>query len=355
MAEADEKIVIQAEPLQDWATRGFAALGLPQTDAALIGAALVDSDLRGLGSHGVGRIPLYAERLRQGLVKAQPTLALTRATPVAALLDGDGAMGFVVGDRAMAEAVAMAEGFGLGMVLAKHSSHFGTASLYARQAMRAGFVGLVCTNASPSMPAWGGRTPFLGTNPMSLGAPGGKEQPFLLDFATSVTARGKIRLAARRGVPIEPGLALDAEGNPTTDAQKAYDGVILPFGGHKGSGIAMMIDILAGVLSGSAFAGEVKSAYEDFSAPQNVGHFFLAIKPDLFMSRSEYQARMDELTTKVKAQPKAAGVEEIMMPGEPEDRLEAKRRKEGIPFPQSEIKLLVAEGMKLGVAFPTNR
>jgi LDH2 family malate/lactate/ureidoglycolate dehydrogenase len=173
-----------------------------------------------------------------------------------------------------------------------------------------------------------------------------------MDMAMTVIARGKIRLAAMKGDPIPEGLALDIDGNPTTDAAKAFEGVCLPFGGIKGSVLGTLMDLMSGLLTGANFGGEVKSLYFDHSEPQNVGHLFFALKPDLFLSLTDFGARMDEFYTRIKDLPRAAGVEEILLPGEPEARREVQRRREGIPVTANVIADLVAEVAAAGVAFP---
>jgi LDH2 family malate/lactate/ureidoglycolate dehydrogenase len=331
----------------------FLAHGLKQADARLVADGLVEADLRGLSSHGVARIPIYAERLRRGLVKPQPNIVVERVTPVAASVDGDDGMGFIVGKRAMEEAIAMAGQFGLGMAAVRRSTHYGMAALYVLQAIDAGYISLAFTNSSPAIPVWGGRSKFLGAAPFAAGAPGGKLGPYVLDMAMTVVARGKIRLAAQRGDPIPLGLALDGEGRPTTDAKKAFEGVCLPFGGHKGAALSMLMEILGGVFTGAALAGDVVNPYLDFSGPQNVGHFFLAIKPDLFMRRQEFEARMDTLVERAKACPRAEGFDEILMPGEPEARAKQERLQTGIPLSADIVAALREEAGKSGVTGPS--
>jgi LDH2 family malate/lactate/ureidoglycolate dehydrogenase len=271
-------------------------------------------------------------------------------TPVAAALDGQNGFGFVIGTRAMAEAIALARKSGIGIVSARRSTHFGMAASYALQALDAGFVSLVFTNASRAMPPWGGREALLGTSPLAAGAPGGKLAPFVLDMSPAVAARGKIRLAEKRGEKIPLGFALDAQGRPTTDPAEALKGVVLPIGGPKGSGLSMLMDIFGGVLSGAAYAGEVADQYKVFDRAQNVGHFFLAMRPDLFVSKKEYRARMDTLVERVRACPKAQGFDEILLPGEMEAREEEKRTRSGIPYASAEIEALQEEAARAGVA-----
>ncbi len=308
------------------------AHGVPAEDAAVIAGCLVSADLRGVDTHGLCRLPIYLDRLRKGLINAKPNLAPKRVTPVAASLDGENGFGFVVGTRAMQEAIAMAREFGIGVVSARRSTHFGMAASYALLAVEAGLMAMVFSNASPAMPPWGGRNMLLGTNPFCMAAPAGDNRPVILDMSPAVAARGKIRKAERRGEKIPLGYALDAQGQPTTDpAAVLAGGVVLPIGEYKGSGLSMFMDIFGGVLSGANFGGDVGDQYKAFDRAQDVGHFFLAMKPNLFISEADYRARMDTLVERMRASPTAPGFDEILIPGEPEDRLEATRRQTGIP------------------------
>ncbi len=317
------------EALEAFATSAFMSAGLGETHAGTIGRDLVKANLRGIDSHGVSRIPMYLERLDRGLVNPRPELKVNKVAGAVAHLDADNAMGFLSGHLAMETAMDLAADAGIGMVGVHSSTHFGMGALYALQAIERGYVSMIFTNSSPAIAMWGGRSTFLGASPMAAGVPGAV--PFVMDMAMTVIARGKIRLAAMRGDPIPEGLALDAEGNPTTDAAAAFEGVCLPFGGVKGSVLGTMMDLMSGLLTGANYGGDVKSLYFDHSEPQNVGHMFFAIRPDLFMSMTDFEARMEEYVRRIKALPRAAGCDEILMPGEPEARTEAKRRATGIP------------------------
>jgi LDH2 family malate/lactate/ureidoglycolate dehydrogenase len=325
------------------------ANGLDEGDGGIVADRLVRADLRGVDTHGILRLPGYLDRLRRGLINARPVLEPKMVSPVAAHLDGDNGFGFVVATRAMAKAMEIAGQSGMGLVSAKRSTHFGMAASYLLQAVEAGFIALVFTNASRAMPPWGGREALLGTSPFAAGAPGGEAGPFILDMAPSVAARGKIRKALRAGQSIPDDYALDADGKRTTDPAKALEGVVLPMGGPKGSGLSMLMDILGGVISGAAFAGDVADQYKDYERSQNVGHFFLAIKPDLFLSADEYRARMDILLGRVRGAPKAEGFDEILVPGEPEARNEARRLVSGIPYPAKDLAPLLEEARAGGV------
>jgi LDH2 family malate/lactate/ureidoglycolate dehydrogenase len=345
-----DRVYVTADAADAFARRVLIANGVPETDAATVAACLLSADLRGVDTHGLCRLPIYLDRLRRGLINPRPALAPRRVTPVAASLDGENGFGFVVGRRAMAEAISMAREFGIGVVAARRSTHFGMAASYVLQALDAGMISLVFSNASPAMPPWGARTALLGTNPFAAGAPAGAEPPFLLDMSPAVAARGKIRRAERRGETIPLGYALDAQGRPTTDPKAALGGVVQPIGSYKGSGLAMLMDIFGGVISGAAYAGGVADQYKVFDRPQDVGHFFLAMRPNLFVSEDDYRARMDTLVERVRAVPKAEGYDEILIPGEPEVREEQQRRRTGIPYSASEVTVLQAEAARAGVA-----
>ncbi|AUX76260.1 MULTISPECIES: Ldh family oxidoreductase [Sinorhizobium] len=346
---------LPADELMAFATKIFAATRMSDADAATIAGDLVKANLRGIDSHGVSRIPMYVERLQRGLVNPRPNVTVSKVAGAVSLVDGDNGMGFIASHRATEEAIALAKTNGIGLVGVHRSTHFGMGALYALQAIEAGYISMIFTNSSPAIPMWGGRTTFLGASPIAAGIPGGEYAPYVMDMAMTVIARGKIRLAAMKGESIAEGLALDVDGNPTTDAAKAFEGVCLPFGGVKGSVLATLMDLMSGVLTGANFGGDVKSLYFDHSEPQNVGHLFFAIKPDLFMSIENFAARMDEFYERIKALPKAAGVEEIMMPGEPEQRREEERLRTGIPITENVIADLTKEGERIGVMFPIGR
>ena len=217
-----------------------------------------------------------------------------------------------------------------------------------QQAIDAGMLSLVFTNSSPALPVWGGQSKLMGVSPIACGAPAGKERPFILDMAPSIAARGKIYKALRRGEKIPEDWALDAAGRRTDDPAEALQGVMLPMGGPKGSALSIMMDVFSGVLSGSAFAGHVTNPY-DPSKPADVGHFLVAIKPDLFMGLDEFKERMDYLYQRVVGCEKMEGVDRIYYPGEIEQITQDKRLAEGIPFTEAEIAGLNKEAQLVGV------
>lgn len=347
---APSTVYAKVEDAKAFATRLLQANGLPESDAAVVADCLVRADLRGVDTHGLQYLPHYLNRVRKGLINARPTLSVKKATPVAGVVDGQNAFGFVTATYAMGQAIDIAREFGIGLISVNNSTHFGMAACYVLQAVEAGYIALVFTNASRAMPPWGGKQALLGTSPFAAGAPSGSEVPYVLDMSPAVAARGKIRRAARHGQDIPLGYALDKEGRPTVDPNAALDGgVVLPIGGPKGSAISMLMDILGGVFSGAAFAGGVANQFEDFERPQNVGHFFLAIRPGLFVTEDGFRERMDHLVRAVHDCPRAEGFDEILMPGEFENRLERERLRQGIPYSATDMARIQAEAALAGI------
>ncbi len=334
----------------NFATLMLKGQGVNTEDAVTVAECLVEADLRGVQTHGMSRLPIYVKRLSKGLLNARPEMILKKPVAACASLDGDNGLGFLVGARAMREAIAMAETCGVGVVAAKNSNHFGMAATYLLQAVQAGYFAFVFTNAAKSMPPWGGREGLFGTSPFGAAAPSGKLPPFILDMSPAVAARGKIRLAEKRGESIPEGYALDKNGCSTTDPTAALGGVVLPIGGYKGSGLSMLMEILSGVFTGANFGGDVPDQYTVWDRPQNVGHFFMALKPGIFVTEKGFRDRMDVLVSRIKENPLAGGVDEIFMPGEIEARLETERRKTGIPYMQTDVELLAGLASEYGIA-----
>ncbi|EME77259.1 uncharacterized protein MYCFIDRAFT_42291 [Pseudocercospora fijiensis CIRAD86] len=322
--------------------------GLSEEHAQTIAQCLVAADLRGVDTHGINRLPSYIAKIKKGAIDVKAEPELKQITPAVAQVDAKNAFGFVGAKMGMAKAIEMATVFGIGMVSIKHSNHFGMSAWLVQQAIDANMLALVFTNSSPALPPWGSKSKILGVSPIACGAPGA-DHPFILDMAPSNAARGKVYKALRRNEKIPKDWALNAAGEPTDDPKEALEGVMLPMGGPKGSGLAIMMDVFSGVLSGSAFAGCVKGPYDPSSDPADVGHFLMAIKPDLFMTKEEFVERAEFLYQKVTTSEKAAGVDRIYFPGEIEQLTEEKRKKEGIPYAEGEIQTLNAEASAVGV------
>jgi LDH2 family malate/lactate/ureidoglycolate dehydrogenase len=327
-------------------------LDVPPLDAREVAACLIKAELRGVDSHGLVRLPVYARRVQAGAVNARPQIRLHSSATAAALVDGDNGLGPVVAARAIDAAVDLARQHGTGFVGVRRSNHFGPAGYYVEKAVNQGCIGLAISNAPPNMAPFGGRTRFLGTNPVAVGIPADREPPLIFDASTSVVARGKIIVAAHNGEGIPEGWAIDPDGHPTTDAERALAGAVLPFGGPKGSAISFIIDILSGVLTGAAFASHLKTL-EDLSSVQNVGHVLAAVRTDLFMADAQFRARMDAILGMLRAAPPGPGLSRVLVPGEIELANEARARAAGLSLPPAIAAQLERLGHELGVAFPS--
>ncbi|KZM20327.1 uncharacterized protein EKO05_0007036 [Ascochyta rabiei] len=340
---------VSAADARSFAERVLVGNGVSKDNALIVAKCLVEADLRGVDTHGINRIPSYMARIREGVLDPSASPTLHRVTPAVAQVDGHNGFGFLAAHMGMAAAIDMAREFGIGMVSVKHSNHFGMSAWVVQQALDADMMSLVFTNSSPALPVWGGKSKLMGVSPIACGAPAGKGRPFIVDMAPSVAARGKIYKALRRGEKIPGDWALDKDGQQTQDPAKALEGVMLPMGGPKGSALAIMMDVFSGVLSGSAFAGHVTNPY-DPSKPADVGHFLVAIKPDLFMSIEEFKERMDYLYQRVVGSDRMSGTDRIYYPGEIEDLNRQKRLRDGIPLVAAEVEALNKEAQQVGAA-----
>lgn len=327
---------LSPERLLDFATGVYAAAGMPEADARVVADTLVQADLWGHQSHGVLRLPWYLARLKAGVCApvARPTLAVD--AKAVAVIDGGDAMGQVLNVFAMREAVKRARDFGIAAVALRNSNHFGTALYYTLIAARAGCVAFLSTNASPAMAPWGGRNKTVGTNPWSWAAPAGRFAPMVLDIANTGVARGKIYLAKQRGEKIPEGWAIDAEGVPTVDASAAIDGIILPMAGHKGYAIAATMDMLSGVLTGSAFGTGVAGPYQT-EHRSGAGQLMIVLDIAAFQPLASFNARMEEMIGALKAVPLAQGHKEVFYPGEIEARNEVANRRDGLLLPEDTL------------------
>lgn len=349
-SEVASRVWLRPDAARELGAALLMAHGVPAEDATVVADCLVRADLRGVDTHGLALLPGYLARIRQGLLEPAPQLVPERVATVAARLDGQNGLGFVIATAAMREAIDIASEHGVGVVAAYRSSHFGMAANYVLQAADAGFVAIGMTNASPALPPFGGRTALFGTSPIAFGVPDGGDG-IVLDMSPAIAARGKIRRAARRGERIPEGIALDAEGRPTIEAEAALGGVLLPLGGPKGAGLALMMDVFAGVLTGAAFAGDVADRFGD-DRPQGTGHLFIAFRQDLFVPAAEFQRRIGGLSERVHAVPPAAGFTQVLLPGERGHLEAARRQRTGLAYSAAERDALVAEARKVGMTPP---
>ena len=322
---------------------------IPPKDADLIAESLVRANLRGVDSHGVARLAIYIERLNKKLVNPEPQIAILQETPAMALVDGDNGSGQVVAKMAMELAMVKAMESGVALVGIRNSTHFGAAVFFSMKALEQDMIGMVLANSYATVAPWGSRIPYFGTNPLSVAVPAGEELPLVLDMATSVAAWGKIILAAQKGESIPAGWAIDSDGEVTTNATRALQGALIPFGGPKGSGISLIIDVLVGILTGASYGPYVGDLYKNLDHPQNVGQMMGAIDIGRFSNINEFKNRMDAMIREIKSLPTAKGMSEMFLPGEIEIRNQRRREKEGIPLPPTTIDDLQKLSSEYGV------
>jgi len=292
----------------------FNIYGLKKDHACITSKAIVNAELVGAYGHGLSRLKMYCDRIEKKVINPKPKIKIKNISSSISYIDADNSIGFVPADIGIKKAINNAKKTGIGLVGVKKSGHYGLSGYYAEQAVKHNLITLIYTNAPPAVAPHGALKSLFGTNPICFGAPTGSKIPFILDTSISLINRGKIRVAARNNQKIPEGVALDKYGKPTTDAKKALAGVQLPMASFRGSGLAWMVDILSGVLTGGNHAGRVKDPFDDFSGPQNIGHLFITFKADLF--QKDFNKRIQENIRIIKKLPKIKGVRNILYPGE---------------------------------------
>ena len=292
----------------------FIKFGLNKEHALICSNAIINAELVNAHSHGLSRLKMYCDRIEKNVINPKPKFKKRKISQSITHIDADNSIGFVAADIGIKEAIKNAKKTGIGLVGIKNSGHYGLSGYYAEMAVKKNLIVFCFTNAPPAIAPHGAKKSLFGTNPICFGAPTSNKIPFILDTSVSVINRGKIRVAAKNKKEIPEGVALDKFGNPTTDPKKALEGVQLPIGGFRGSGLAWMVDILSGVITGAHHGGKVKDPFDDFSGPQNVGHLFLTIKPNLFVVN--YKKRINENISRIKKLPKIRGVKKILYPGQ---------------------------------------
>jgi L-2-hydroxycarboxylate dehydrogenase (NAD+) len=362
----EEAITILADPLRTFCRRVFEGLDVAPEDADVTADVLVQADLRGIGSHGVARLRRYVKGLREGQMMARPEIQVVHETATTALIDGGGGLGPPIGCRGMGKAIEKAKDIGVGFVAVRNSNHYGIAAYYAMMALKHDCIGISMTNADCLVVPTFGRDAMLGTNPISVAVPSGGERPFVLDMATSVTTRGKIEVHQRSGEELLLGWATDERGRATTNAAQFLNnlntkagGGLLPLGGvgellggHKGYGLALLVDILCGVLPGAGYADTIYPKIpEGKPMPANVGHCFGALRVDGFRPLEEFQATMDDIIQRIKASPKAEGKQRIYIHGEKEFEATEERMVKGIPLHPTIVADLKAIAEETGVDY----
>ncbi|MFD1717628.1 Ldh family oxidoreductase [Georgenia deserti] len=349
--EVASGISAKAVPLEDLTEHCAAVLrsaGLASQFSAVVAESLVDAEARGISSHGVARTRIYAERLLAGMVNGAAEPVVVREDRASAHIDARNAVGHAGANAGIRLAMSRAKEGAIGAVGVSNSNHCGTLAYFTRQAAREGLVAIAMSTAPVTMVYYGGRTRAVGTNPLSLAVPRAEGQPITVDMATSATARGKILLANQLGKAIPKGWAIDVDGRPTTDASAALAGSVTPFAGPKGSGLAMMVDLIAGAMVGGVCGDDIGDMYEDWSRPQRVGHFFIALNPDGWVGSAAFLPYVDQFAQRVHGLPPAEGFENVLLPGEVEERAYERARTDGIQLPVNVLSDLNALALEVG-------
>ena len=352
-----QTLAYPVEALKDYVVRFFRAMNVPEIDARIAADVLLSADLRGVNSHGVIRLhTYYGDRLQKGQVDPNSPLKTLKESPATLALDGGNGLGQVVAYRAMSRCIEMADNAGLAVTTVRNSNHFGIAGYYAMMALPQDMIGISLTNSRPLVAPTFGLKPALGTNPIAVAIPAGKEKPYVLDMATSIVPIGRVSVYQKAGEKIPRGWGINMNGEMTEDpAEVIDDGALLPLGGpaelrgYKGYGLSLLVDLLSGVLAGAAFGNDVGKPSEDRHA--DVGHFFAAIKIENFRPVDLFKKDMDDYIRTLKATPRLPGQERIYIHGEKEFELAEKYLKDGVPLMVEVVESLKKAGDAAGVPF----
>jgi LDH2 family malate/lactate/ureidoglycolate dehydrogenase len=340
-ASMTETTIPESE-LLDLATRALHRGGMREEDAAQTARVLVLADMFGVRTHGISRVAQYLGRVRVGGIDAQAEVQVARMAPGLSMVDGRNGIGPLVGMRALEAAMQSAREVGIGAAFARGSNHFGPILPYGFLAAQQGFASIIASNATTTIAPWGGKDTRVGNNPMGIGMPNPGGDPILLDIALSVAARAKMRKLLQQGQPLPEGWAADADGKPTTDAKKGLEGFLLPMGGHKGYGLAVMVDLLAGLLSGAAYLTHVQAWDKNPEAAQNLGHVFILIDTTKLHSAEWMRERMADFGAILRSTPAADPAQPVMAPGDREMALYAKSRQEGVTVATADLEAMQA-------------
>ena len=320
--------------------------GLSNNDSKISSNYIVEAELVGAPSHGLARLKMYCDRIKSKLINPKPKIKIRNISSSISHIDANNSIGFVAADIGIKKAIVNAKKTGIGLVGIKNSGHYGLSSFYAEQAVKKNLTVLCFTNAPPAIAPHGAKKKLFGTNPICFGTPTSSKIPFILDTSVSMINRGKIRVAAKQGKKIPSDVALDMLGKPTTNAKKALLGVQLPIASFRGSGLAWMVDILSGVLTGGNHGGKVKDPFDDFSGPQNVGHLFIVMKSDIFVGKN-YKKKIKENIKTIKKLPKIKGIKKILFPGENRYKRYKNNIRKNIAIPKN----IIEDLKKLNIKF----
>lgn len=341
-------MLIDAHRLQDWATELLKGWGYSEDDASYIAATLVDANSRGVDSHGVIRLPAYSRRIVENLIDPAGVPQVT-VTGSVVTVDANRAAGQIAARAAAEAALELSRKTGIATATVHGSAHFGTAGYYARWLAERGAIAIVVSNSEPIVVPFGGKDALLGTNPFAFAAPT-HGVPISLDMATSTSAMGKVLVAQASGASIPDSWGVDADGAPTTDPNAIK--ALLPVGGPKGYGLGFLVEILGGVLAGAAISHGVGNMYNDFSKPQNVGHWLVAINIEHLLPLDEFKNRIQVLVDAAHESAPAPGFTDVLVPGEPEERTKEARLRDGIPLADATVDELRELGSRYSVQFP---
>ncbi|MGD6976501.1 MULTISPECIES: Ldh family oxidoreductase [Bacillus] len=334
--------MVNSTNLKKFISQVLQRVGLPMRDAEITSDVLVSANLCGIDSHGISLIETYIKRIKEGGIRINPKRNIEKLNDMLEMIDADGGIGPATASLASENAVKKAKEEGVGIVMVKNSNHIGMLGYYANMIAENEMIGIVLTNSGPNVAAWGGAEAVLGNNAMAVCFPGRQENSFLLDIASGEVACGKVRAAVEKGdekIPL--GWIVDKNGKNTDNPLDFLnEGVVLPFGKHKGYGIGMLIDLFTGVLSGGLYASQVKRQRADYSSVAESSHTFIGIRINIFMELEQFFYRMEDWISLIKSSKKAEGTEEILIPGEREKRFYQKKIKEGISLDQKQIETL---------------
>jgi ureidoglycolate dehydrogenase (NAD+) len=340
------EVLVSHEELKELVVKKLNNVGVPTENAQIVAEVLVHADLRGVHSHGVLRTEHYVKRVLEGGLNPKPEITFKETGPVSGVVNGDDGFGHIVAKEAMGHAIRLAKQNGVGFVGVVNSSHCGALSYFVNQAIEEDVIGIAMTHTDKAVVPFGGAKPFFGTNPIAFGFPAMVNDPIILDMATSGVAMGKVfqaRESGKQSIPSDWGV--DEKGNSTTDPHQVVS--LLPAGGAKGYGLALMIDVLSGILTGSAFGPHINPMYEGYDKKRKLGHFFCAINPNVFGAGATFFSSIDQMIDEIHSVPAAEGFNKVMAPGEPEQLKEEKYRENGIPVTESVYEYLVKEDRKI--------
>lgn len=348
--EDPTRVRVSVESLRSYGREALERAGLAPDGAAIVTEVQLEASLRDQPTHNMVSIPRYAQRIAAGTINPRPDIRIEHKADISAHIDGDNGPGQWIAVIAMEQAIRIAREKGVGLVGVRRSNHLGAAGHYPWLAAREGLIGLCTTNGPVILAPTGGITPTFGNNPLGVGIPAGRYHPILLDIAMSVAPRGRIGLQLAEGKPLPPGWILDRNGNPSTDPADLVAGLGVPIGGHKGYGLTLVMEVLAGVLTGASFGWDNRREHSPkMVKPANFGHFFMAIDPELFMPSTEFTTRVDHLIEQTKAGERAEGMEEILIPGESELRARKRSVRDGVPLRPSTYRSLLTYARKAGL------